>query len=336
VSLLQGIVGSIIAAAIVALLVGGYKRWFGQQIRITQPKENDFLLPAELHLGVQAHPVYGTVRHVPKGHKIWLLAAEESTGKAWPQGFSPVEQSGDGTWKGYIHVWGWHRVTIVAVIAPPTSQEYFRYFQRVGKKTDYEPIIGIPPECKKRHTISAKVPPPTKGETAIQPIKPPLTEAATETAPLLRRPHLSCVGFDSFGMYSFLPDIIGVGLKVVNDERRFSSTAHNLRVSIRFRHALGDEFIVNPAFWYDGEGKLEDHVSLAMQDQRTLMLCVLNSQTSPADYRVLNSYPLDPNAPRLEYGDWNVDIAVKGDNVSSEFRGTLAIPRTSGLGWTPA
>ena len=75
-------------------------------------------------------------------------------------------------------------------------------------------------------------------------------------------------------MYSFLPNTIGVGLKVVNDERRFFSTAHNVRASLQFRHSLGDEFTVNPGFWYDGVGKLEDHVSLAMQDQRVYVMCI--------------------------------------------------------------
>lgn len=87
----------------------------------------------------------------------------ESGGKFWPQGFTPVETNeAKGTWKGYIHAFEWHykwsNLTITAVIAPPTTQEYFNYFQRVGKKTDFEALSGIPPECKWRDTVQAKVP----------------------------------------------------------------------------------------------------------------------------------------------------------------------------------
>jgi kynurenine formamidase len=40
-----------------------------------------------------------------------------------------------------------------------TSQEYFNYFERVGQKTEHEPLLRIPPECKKRDLVHAKVPP---------------------------------------------------------------------------------------------------------------------------------------------------------------------------------
>jgi hypothetical protein len=50
-------------------------------------------------------------------------------------------------------------VTIIAVVAPPTSQEYFNYFQRVGQKTSHEPLLGIPLECKIGDIVHAKVPP---------------------------------------------------------------------------------------------------------------------------------------------------------------------------------
>ena len=55
-------------------------------------------------------------------------------------------------------VFGWDRVTIFAVIAPPTSNEYFKYFQRVGEKTAHEPLLSLPPECKKFDVVRVKVP----------------------------------------------------------------------------------------------------------------------------------------------------------------------------------
>jgi hypothetical protein len=157
VTVIAGVFESIVAAVIVAVCVAIYQRRIGQQISITEPMTNGFLPPAELRRGVQAHPVSGKLKYLPKGNRIWLIVADETNGKFWPQGFEPVDYHPDTeTWKGYVTVFGWHRVTIIAVIAPPTSQDYFNYFQRVGQKTQHEPLLRIPLECKKRHSIQAK------------------------------------------------------------------------------------------------------------------------------------------------------------------------------------
>ena len=157
--MIKGIIESIIAAVIIAIVVGVYRCVVGQRIKIISPQQNGFLATAETRFGVVAHPVHGTLKHLPKGHKIWLLVIDEKTGKTWPQGFASVEFSKEqGTWSGYINVWGWQNVTVAAVVAPPTSQEYFNYFQRVGSKTNHEPILGIPAECKHRDLVQVKVP----------------------------------------------------------------------------------------------------------------------------------------------------------------------------------
>jgi hypothetical protein len=159
VNLIVGIVGSIIAAIIIALAVAWYKYVFGQRIRILEPQMNGFLPTAENRHGVTAHSVHGTLKHLPKDHRIWLLVVNEGASKIWPQSFAPAEYSKEqGTWKGWINALGWTNITIVAVVAPPTTQEYFNYFQRVGPKTSFEPILKIPPECKHRDTVQAKIP----------------------------------------------------------------------------------------------------------------------------------------------------------------------------------
>jgi hypothetical protein len=159
VTIILGIATSLIASFLYATVGGRYQRWFGQQVKITEPQENGFLAPAETRRGVQGHPVSGTLKYLPKGHGIWLVVRDDTKGKFWPQGFEPVEyQANTGTWKGYVTVSGWHRVTIIAVVAPPTSQEYFNYFERVAAKTTHEPLLGIPVECKKRDLVHAKVP----------------------------------------------------------------------------------------------------------------------------------------------------------------------------------
>ncbi|HEX3747650.1 MAG TPA: hypothetical protein VHW09_27130 [Bryobacteraceae bacterium] len=162
-SLLEIIVAiatSVAGTIIYATVGGGYRRLFGQQIYITEPQENGFLAPAESRRGTSAHAVSGTLKHLPKGHAVWLIVIDEKKGKHWPQGFERVEyHEATGTWSGYITADGWHQVTVTAVVAPPTTQEYFNYFQRVGGMTKHEPLLSIPSECKRRHSIHVKVPP---------------------------------------------------------------------------------------------------------------------------------------------------------------------------------
>lgn len=53
---------------------------------------------------------------------------------------------------------GGPNVTIIAVVAPPTSQEFFQYYEKVGSKTAYEPLERIPAECWNIHEVQAKKP----------------------------------------------------------------------------------------------------------------------------------------------------------------------------------
>ena len=152
---------SLVASILYATVGGGYRRWFGQRIRITDPQPHGVLTAAEMRPGVMKHVVSGTLKHLPKDHEIWLFIEDAFTGKVWPQGHAPVEYNRDkGVWKGFVNVMGWHNVTIIVAIAPPTSQDYFNYFQRMGSdfKSGYQPIARVPPECKWRDTVQAKVP----------------------------------------------------------------------------------------------------------------------------------------------------------------------------------
>ena len=65
-----------------------------------------------------------------------------------------------GTWMGKINGSGRKQVRIVAVVAPPTSQDFFRYFQEIGRLHGYqfEPVRRIPPECKNVASVQAFIP----------------------------------------------------------------------------------------------------------------------------------------------------------------------------------
>ncbi len=161
-TLLQGIIGSIIATIIVAIVVTLYRR-ATNRIKITHPRPQETLTEPEPLGGAFAFPVRGTLKRLLKGHQIWLLTQDDSKGAVWPQGFFPVEYDpSEGTWSGKINGSGKPNVRIVAVVAPPSSQDFFRYFQKLGQMRDYkfEPLSRIPPECVNQDSVQARIPKP--------------------------------------------------------------------------------------------------------------------------------------------------------------------------------
>jgi hypothetical protein len=74
----------------------------------------------------------------------------------------------NGSWTGRINpaMRGPNFVMIIAVVAPPTAQDLFRYFQKVGAKmqplkppdgVSFEPLDHVPAECKEhRHSTTQK------------------------------------------------------------------------------------------------------------------------------------------------------------------------------------
>ena len=131
----------------------------GRQIQITHPRPMETMTDPEPLGGGQCFPVRGTLKRLPAGHEIWLLVEDEVTGRIWPQGFFRVEfDPHQKTWTGKINGLGKTQVKINAVVAPPTSQEFFRYFQKLGRKNQvFEPLDRIPPECRNRTFVQARI-----------------------------------------------------------------------------------------------------------------------------------------------------------------------------------
>ena len=77
-NLIVGIVGSIIAAAAVALLVKGYKMWFGQQIKITHPQPTETLTNPEPLGQSRAWPIKGEPAPARDQEFLPLARAPES------------------------------------------------------------------------------------------------------------------------------------------------------------------------------------------------------------------------------------------------------------------
>ena len=137
-------------------------RWvFGTKIRITHPRPHEILTDAQPLGSSVKFPVRGTLKRLPKDHEIWVLTQDDATGKVRPQGFQMVEFNPEiGKWTGWINGSGRTDVRIVAVVAPPTSHDFFRYFQKLGELREwaFEPLDRIPPECTNLAWVQAKVP----------------------------------------------------------------------------------------------------------------------------------------------------------------------------------
>jgi hypothetical protein len=156
---IEGLIGRGVWAALGAAWNAGFS-----PIEITYPRTSETLTdPQPLGPKSVSYPVRGTLKRLPKGHEIWLLTQDESTGYVWPQGFVAAQYDPDTkNWEGRVNSRGIANVKIIAVVAPPTSQQYFRYFQRLGAVRDwtFEPLPHVPPECVNVDTVQARIPKP--------------------------------------------------------------------------------------------------------------------------------------------------------------------------------
>jgi hypothetical protein len=119
--------------------------------------------------------------HLPEGHKIWVLNEDEVSGKVWPQS-QAVRSLRPSEWEGETFVWPKQtKITIVAVVAPPTSHEYFQYYHKFREHADrinravtqaidnkaasielrsedreVLPLVRLPPECTNIARVQAR------------------------------------------------------------------------------------------------------------------------------------------------------------------------------------
>jgi len=155
--IIEGAAGSAVWSAVVTMC----RAITGRQIRITHPRPQETLTEPEPLGEVFCFPVRGTLKHLPANHQIWLLTEDEEAGMIWPQGFSSVQFNRDrGMWEGKICWSAKKQVKITAVVAPRTSQDFFRYYQKVGQQRNYnfEPLTRVPLECTNRASVQARIP----------------------------------------------------------------------------------------------------------------------------------------------------------------------------------
>jgi hypothetical protein len=131
-----------------------------QKIQITHPLSGQPLSdPQPLGPSTVSYIVRVKLKSLPEGHKIWLITADERTELYWPQTFYPVQfikETGD--WHGRVNPCR-SPCQIFAVVAPPTSQDLFRYFQKRGDETKrFVPLSRIPPECRNVASVQTSFP----------------------------------------------------------------------------------------------------------------------------------------------------------------------------------
>jgi len=98
-----------------------------------------------------SYVVRGKLSRLPKGHKIWCLTNDENTGRVWHQSFEdPRYYEETKMWEGRVSGSRKSRLAIFAVVVPPSTQDYFRYFQRLGelRRYQFEPLPRVPPEFR--------------------------------------------------------------------------------------------------------------------------------------------------------------------------------------------
>lgn len=157
-----GIAEGVAGEAIWSGAIGALRRVSGRQIQITFPRSGQALIHPEPLGPIRSFEVRGKLKRLPKNHEIWLLREHEVTRKVWPQGFPSGlvrYDPGQGEWSGRVAVQNDQRaIKIVAVVAPPTSQDFFRYFQRLGDQhQNHVPLDRIPDECTNRFSVQALI-----------------------------------------------------------------------------------------------------------------------------------------------------------------------------------
>ena len=127
-------------------------------VQITLPRPGEIMSDKQPFGMSSSYVVRGRLTSLPESHQIWLLTSDGRPDRFWPQGFYPVQfDPRTGDWHGRVHG-KTSPLQVFAVVAPPTSQDLFHYYQRRGEETGtFTPLPRVPPECKNLDSVQAIV-----------------------------------------------------------------------------------------------------------------------------------------------------------------------------------
>jgi hypothetical protein len=158
---LSGVVEGVAGNAIWNSVMNAWQWLTGSHIEITEPQPQAILKdPKPLPNGGQSYRAKGRIKRLPKGHKIWLLIEHDGVpDKIWPQSFSSVQYNpANGEWEGRVNPSN-KDCTVHAVVAPPTSNDFFEYYRKANEDRErWVPLIRIPAECTNRTAVQAYKP----------------------------------------------------------------------------------------------------------------------------------------------------------------------------------
>ena len=157
-----GIAEGVASNAIWNGITRSLRLWQMSRISIVSPGHLQILQFAEQAHGQNYYYVSGKLKHLSPGHKIWLLTELANSRKFWPQGYSSVQfDPGNGTWIGKVNPGnGPNNLRIHAVVAPPTTDDFFTYYHKINLLSKkWEPIDRIPPECLNTASVQPLYPP---------------------------------------------------------------------------------------------------------------------------------------------------------------------------------
>jgi hypothetical protein len=123
------------------------------RIRITSPLPGQPLTDKQPSGNSFSHVVRGILTSKPTDCEIYLLTAGQYGSMFWPQTSSRVQYDPDTReWYGKVE-WKTGPLRVFAVVAPPTSQQLFRYYKECGAETKWKPLDRIPAECTNRVSV---------------------------------------------------------------------------------------------------------------------------------------------------------------------------------------
>jgi hypothetical protein len=123
------------------------------KIQITVPINSGVLDDRQRDGEGFTYRVCGTLKHLPQGQVIWLLNGDGR--QFWPHSTADYDV-GSGEWRGRTFLWPKQSGAFInAVVAPPTSQQFFRYYQQYGQG---KPLSCIPAECENQTRVWAHAP----------------------------------------------------------------------------------------------------------------------------------------------------------------------------------
>jgi hypothetical protein len=135
-----------------------WKKSRANRVEITSPRAGEMMRDSKQLSPGLCFRVTGRLGILPPDHRIWLLVQPQGQQCYWPQGFEPVAyNSATGDWFGYVfEPCKQARITIFAVVAPPSARAFFEYYQKHGQATNWDPIHEIPAECTNRQQVEAQ------------------------------------------------------------------------------------------------------------------------------------------------------------------------------------